>query len=94
MRKSEADFVELMATGDYYVIHKAHDRNHDDLTLKRCDGEPADVQNFPYRVNQLPAYIFNEFLKEGLLREDGRAECGGAIFRPTGKALQKSLRAA
>jgi len=94
MRKSKSDFVELLASGEYYVLHKADDRNHDDLTLKRFDGQPCDIQNYPYRVNQLPAYIFNEFLKEGLLKEAGTAECGGVIFEPAGKKTQSSLRAA
>jgi hypothetical protein len=94
MRKSKADFVELIASGEYCVLHKVHDRNHDDLALKREDGQPAEVQNYPYRINQLPAYIFNEFVSEGLLKEDGTAECGGTIFRATDKALRQSLRAA
>jgi hypothetical protein len=91
MRKSKSDFVELMASGEYYVLHKADDRNHDDLTLKRFDSQPCEIQNYPYRLNQLPSYIFNELVREGLLTEAGKAECGGVIFRP---ANTQSRRAA
>jgi len=94
MRKSKADFMELIASGEYYVLQKKHDRNRDDLTLKREDGHPAEIKNFPYRINQLPTYIFNEFLKDGFLREDGTDELGGIIFRPANKTGERSVRAA
>jgi len=94
MRKSKADFLELIGSGEFYVVHKANDRNHDDLTLKREDGEPAEIVNYPYRINQLPVYIFNELISEGFLQRNGADEFGGAIFRATEKALGAARRAA
>jgi hypothetical protein len=94
VRKSKADFVELIAGGEYYVVQKANDWNRDDLTIKRNDGCPAEIHNYPYRINQMPAYILREFLSEGLLKEDGTDELGGTIFRATDKALRPSVRAA
>ena len=85
MRKSKADFMELIASGEYYVVQKIHDRNRDDLTLRREDGLPAEIHNFPYRINQMPTYIFHEFLSEGVIKQDGTDELGGTIFRPAKK---------
>lgn len=94
MRKSKNDFMDLIASGEYYVLNKPHDRNWDDITLKREDGRPAQIENFPYRINQLPTYIFLEFLREGFLKQDGTDESGGAIFRPAAKRCEPSAEAA
>ncbi len=93
MRKSKNDFKELIASGEYYVLQKSHDRNRDDLTLKREDGLPAEIPNYPYRVNQMPTYIFHELLGEGFLEEDGADELG-IVFRPAGKDRERSAKAA
>ena len=85
MRKSKADFVELLASGAHHVLQKKHDRNLDDIALKREDGGPADIHNYPYRLNQTPAYIFRELLAEGFLKEAGAGD-HGAVFRPAGEA--------
>ena len=94
MRRSKADFQELLASGDYYVLQKEHDRNLDDITMKREDGLPADIQNFPYRIDQMPTYIFHELLEEGFLAEAGTDEQGGTVFRPAGKTRKRSAQAA
>jgi hypothetical protein len=94
MRKSKADFLELLASGDYYVLQKEHDRNLDDIVLKREDGLPAEIQNYPYRINQMHTYIFREFLEEGFLKEAGTDELGGTVFRPAGVKRKPSARAA
>ena len=93
MRKSKKDFVELIASGEFYVLQKLNDWNRDDIILKREDGNPAEIYNFPYRVNQLPTYIFSELLEEGALKEDGTDELGNTIYRPAGK-LREPARAA
>ena len=49
--------------------------------MKREDGLAAEIQNYPYRVNQIPAYLFDELVREGVLRQDGIDENGEAIFR-------------
>ncbi|MGO9547826.1 MAG: hypothetical protein ACLPPF_23960 [Rhodomicrobium sp.] len=94
MRKSKEDFMELVASGDYYAIQKKHDRNRDDIMLRREDGVPAEIQNYPYRINQLPTYIFEDFLREGILQQDGTDEAGATIFRPAKKGGKSALRAA
>lgn len=94
MRKSKADFVDLVSSGEYYVLQKRQDRNRDDITLKREDGLPAEIHNFPYRINQMPTYIFNELLEEGFLKEDAADEQGGIIFRPARKKREPSAQAA
>ena len=94
MRKSKPDFMDLIASGEYYVVLKHHDRNLDDIALKREDGRPAEIHNYPYRINQLPTYIFHEFLEEGVLKEDGTDEHGGTIFRPADKKRKASAQAA
>jgi hypothetical protein len=93
MRKSKADFVELLASGAYYVLQKKHDRNLDDIALKREDGGPEEIQNYPYRLNQLPTYIFLELLAEGFLREAGAGD-HGTVFRPAGREREPSQEAA
>jgi hypothetical protein len=94
MRKSKADFAQLIACGQYYVLQKVDDQNRDDLAIMREDGRPAEIDNYPYRMNQMPAYVLKELLSEGLLKEDGTGEHGGTIFRATDKALRPSVRAA
>jgi hypothetical protein len=94
MGKSKNDFMDLIASGEYYVLHKPHDLNWDDITLKREDGRPAEIQNFPYRINQLPTYMFLEFLREGFLKEDGTDEKGGGIFRAADTRRESPPRAA
>ena len=94
MRKSKADFVELLASGDYFVLQKGHDRNLDDIALRREDGQPAEIQNYPYRINQMPTYIFRELLEEGFLKEAGTDEQGGTVFRPAGVKRKPSAQAA
>ncbi len=86
--------MELIASGEYYVLQKGHDRNRDDIALRREDGLPAEIHNYPYRINQLPAYIFLELLDEGFLKEDGTDELGGIIFRPVSKKRERSAQAA
>lgn len=94
MRKSKEDFMALLAGGDYYVLQKKDDRNRDDLTLVREDGARAEIHNYPYRINQVPTYIFHELLTEGFLKEDGADEDGGIIFRGVKTGGKPSLRAA
>ncbi len=93
MRKSKADFVELLASGAYYVLQKKHDRNLDDIALKREDGGPAEIHNYPYRLNQLPTYIFRALLAEGFLKEAGAGD-HGTVFRPAGRKREPSAEAA
>lgn len=77
----------------YYVLQKKHDRNLDDIALKREDGGPAEIQNYPYRPNQLPTYIFLELLVEGFLKEAGAGD-HGTVFRPAGAEHEPSQKAA
>ena len=85
MRKSKADFLELLASGDYYVLQKEHDRNLDDIVLKREDGLPAKIQNYPYR-NQSDAHLHLPRVPGGRLprREAGTDDLGGTVFRQAG----------
>lgn len=94
MRMLKKDFVELIASGQYYVLQKSHDRNRDDIALKREDGLPAEVHNYPYRVNQMPTYIFHELLDEGFLKEDGTDDLGNIAFRPVSRKREPSSQAA
>jgi hypothetical protein len=94
MRKSKADFQELLATGEYYVLQKKDDWNLDDITLKREDGAPPGIQNYPYRINQMPTYIFREFLAGGFLEAAGTDELGGTVFRPVHIKRKPSSQAA
>jgi len=82
MRKSKADFMELLAGGEFYVLQKKHDCNLDDIALKREDGAPAEIENYPYRVNQMPTYIFRDLLEGGIIEVAGTDELGGTVFRP------------
>jgi len=93
MTKSKAEFLELLASGEFYVLQKKHDCNLDDISVKREDGQPADIQNYPYRINQMPTYIFRELLAEGFLKEAGTSEYG-TIFRPAQSKRAPSAQAA
>ena len=81
MRLTKSELIALIMTGEYFAVMKKDDWNRDDIALKREDDAPADIQNFPYRVNQVPTYIFDELVRDGLLLEAGRDEWGGTIFR-------------
>jgi hypothetical protein len=94
MGKSKADFLELLATGEYYVLRKKHDLNLDDITLRREDGAPAEIHNYPYRINQMPTYIFRELLAGGFLKAAGTDELGGTVFRPDRIKREPSPQAA
>ena len=94
MRKSKLEFMELMASGAYYALQREDDRNLEDISIRREDGVAEEIYNFPYRINQMPAYVFEEFIEEGILEQDGTDELGGKIFRVTDKGREKALRAA
>jgi hypothetical protein len=94
MRKSKLDFIALFVSGAYYALQKKVDRNREDISIRREDGLAAEIHNYPYRINQIPAYIFDELMREGLLKEDGTDELGGTIFRATESAREVALRAA
>ena len=94
MRKSKLDFMELFVSGAYYALQKKDDRNREDISIKREDGFAAEIHNYPYRTNQIPAYIFDELVREVFLKEDGSDELGGTIFRATEHAREQDLRAA
>ncbi|MGO8955412.1 MAG: hypothetical protein ACLPWS_06495 [Rhodomicrobium sp.] len=93
MRKSKEEFKALLASGEYYALQKKNDWNRDDITVMREDGLSAEIHNYPYRINQMPTYIFHELLSEGVLKEDGTDEHGGTIFRMTENGEKSSLRA-
>ncbi len=84
MRLTRSELVALIMTGEYFAVMRKDDWNRDDITIKREDGAPADIQNFPYRINKMPTYIFDELVRDGLLLEAGRDERGGTIFRING----------
>jgi len=94
MRMSREELVELILTGDYYAIQKKDDYNRVDILLRREDGRPAQIQNYPYRTNQVPAYLFDELVREGILRPDGADENGATIFRVATDARKAFTRAA
>ncbi len=81
MRKSKQDFLELIASGDYYALQKCDDPNREDIAIRREDGLAGEIENYPYRTNQMPAYIFDELVRDGLIEKVGTDEKGGAIFR-------------
>lgn len=85
MRLSEIDLLELIASGEYHLVQRKDDWNRDDILIKREDGGAAKIENFPYRINQLPSYLFDRLLKEGTLRPDGKDQEGGTIFRVSGE---------
>jgi hypothetical protein len=84
MRLSETDLLELIATGEYHLVQRKDDWNRDDILIRREDGGPAKIENYPYRNNQLPSYLFDRLLREGTLRPDGKDQEGGTIFRVSG----------
>ena len=84
MRLSEMDLLELIQSGEYHLVQRKDDWNRDDILFKREDGDPAKIENYPYRINQLPSYIFDRLLREGTLRPDGKDQEGGTIFRVSG----------
>jgi hypothetical protein len=86
MTKSKSEILHLLAGGDYCARQRKDDFNRDDIHLKREDGSLSHIENYPYRVNQIPSYMFEEFLREGLLQEAGRDSEGSKIFRSTPKA--------
>jgi hypothetical protein len=84
MRLSEMDLLELIASGEYHLVQRKDDWNRDDILFKREDGRPARIENYPYRINQLPSYLFDRLVREGTLRPDGKDREGGTIFRVSG----------
>ena len=94
MRQSKQDFLALIASGAYYVLQKRDDRNREDISVRREDGLPVEINNYPYRNNQMPAYIFDEFVRDGVIEEDGKDEFGGTIFRMKEKTFRQGTRAA
>jgi hypothetical protein len=94
MTKTKLDFLALIASGAYYILQKKDDRNREDICIRREDGLPVEIPNYPYRNNQMPAYMFDEFLREGVIAQDGTDELGGTIFRMPSKAPQRAMQAA
>ena len=93
MRMSAEDLIDLLLTRDYYLLQRKDDRNREDIRIKREDGLPAEIRNYPYRLNQMPAYLFDKLLRGGVLRQDGLCEEGGTIYRVCidgGKSLPKA----
>jgi len=84
MRLSEMNLLELIQSGEYHLVQRKDDWNRDDILFKREDGDPAKIENYPHRINQLPSYIFDRLLREGTLRPDGKDQEGGTIFRVSG----------
>jgi hypothetical protein len=93
MGRPNMDFLNLIAAGSYYLLQKRDDRNREDISIQRDDGVCAGIHNYPYRLNQMPAYIFDELVREGMLEQSGSDE-RGLIFRATEKARQMVLQAA
>ncbi len=94
MRLTKSELIGLIMTGEYFAVIKKDDWNRDDITIKREDGAPADIQNFPYRTNQMPTYIFDDLVRDGLLFEAGKDEQGGTIFRINGAKRKAPAQAA
>ncbi len=94
MRLSKEELIDLILTGEYFVIQKKDDLNREDIRIKREDGGVAEVLNYPYRINQLPAYLFDELVRDGILRQDGVDEDGAAIFRVSTGVRECFTRAA
>jgi hypothetical protein len=86
MTKSKSEILQLLAGGGYCARQRKDDFNRDDIRLRREDGSASHIENYPYRVNQIPSYMFEEFLREGLIQEDGLDPEGSKIFRATPKA--------
>jgi hypothetical protein len=94
MSLSKRDFLDLMATGDYYARQRRDDHSRVDISIVREDGIPAGIPNYPYRTNQMPAYIFDAFLREGVLIEDGKDGSGASIYRAAVKVRKIKPNAA
>ncbi len=94
MRLTKSELVALIETGDYHVVMKKNDWNRDDIFINREDGTPADIQNFPYRINQMPTYLFDELVRNNTLIESGLDDQGGTIFRLSAKKTRGIVRAA
>ncbi len=94
MSKSRRDLLDLMATGVYYARQRGDDRHREDISIVREDGLPAEIVNYPYRTNQMPAYIFDALLREGVLIEDGKEASGSTIYRVAAKAHKTKPNAA
>jgi len=94
MRLTKSEFMDLIATGEYFAVQKKEDRNRDDIRMKREDGKAAEIQNYPYRLNQIPAYIFDELLRDRILIQDGTDEHGGTVYRAAGMKSAPLTRAA
>lgn len=88
MRKTEQDFLEFLGSGAYYVLQKRDDFNYEDISIRRRDGRPEEIHNYPYRINQLPAYIFQQFLREGVLEESEQDIEGDRIFQVSERMLR------
>lgn len=94
MSLSKRDVLDLMATGLYFARQRGDDHNRVDISIVREDGLPAEIPNYPYRTNQMPAYIFDAFLREGVLIEDGKDASGSTIYRVAAKARKVKSNAA
>ncbi len=94
MRMSKAELLNLIATGDYYVIQREDDWNREDIRIKREDGLAAEIVNYPYRINQMPAYIFDDLVRKRVFQQDGIDENGAAIFRLSARGRKALTRAA
>ncbi len=86
MAKTSSEILRLIAGEGYYAFQKIDDYNRDDIRLRREDGSEPHIENYPYRVNQIPSYMFEEFLRDGLICEDGLDSEGSRIYRRTRKA--------
>jgi hypothetical protein len=94
MSLSKSDFWDLMVSGLYYARQRSDDLNWVDISIVREDGRPAEIANYPYRTNQMPAYIFGAFLREGVLIEGGKDTSGATIYRISVKAWKTKSNAA
>jgi len=91
---SKEELLGLILSGDYYAIQRKEDWNREDIRIKREDGLAEEIQNYPYRINQMPAYLFDQLVREGVLRKDGTDEEGGTIFRVSATDRKPFTRAA
>ena len=94
MRMSREELLDLVLTGDHYAIQRKDDWNREDIRIKREDRLVAEIQNYPYRISQMPAYLFDELVREEVLRQDGIDEDGGTIFRVSERSRKPFTRAA
>lgn len=85
MSMTYEEFRALLQSGAYYALRKKDDANREDIRIRREDGRPDEIPNYPYRNNQIPAYIFDALLRGGFIEEDGVDALGGRIFRATKK---------